>query len=308
MHFALLAAGLIAGLLAARYRLVGSAAPQRINTFIINIALPAMILLSVPALRLDASAMVPVAASWSVILGSALAVWSLGTYRGWSRQSMGALLLVVPLTNSAYLGLPLLNVLTNDTVTAYGAFYDQLGNFLALSLYAPLVVAVYANTDDSDHAFSLGRTLKTLLSFVPFPVLLLSVLFLSADTLPGWTRAPLSMLASLMGPLAAFIVGFSLKFSVPKTLWEPLVAGLGLRLILGPLIALLVVSAMRPHAPGMVEPVLVASVLQAAMPSMITAGLMGIAAGFSERLIIAMISLSTLLSVGTLTALFLILT
>jgi predicted permease len=47
-----------------------------------------------------------------------------------------------------------------------------------------------------------------------------------------------------------------------------------------------------------------ASVLQAAMPCMITAGLVGIAAGFSERLIVAMLSLSTALSVLTLGVLF----
>ncbi len=52
------------------------------------------------------------------------------------------------------------------------------------------------------------------------------------------------------------------------------------------------------------EPAVTASVLQAAMPCMITAGLVGIAAGFSERLIIAMLSVSTLLSVVTLGTLF----
>jgi len=41
------------------------------------------------------------------------------------------------------------------------------------------------------------------------------------------------------------------------------------------------------------------SVLQAAMPCMITAGLVGIAAGFSERLIVALIAYSTLIGLIT---------
>ncbi len=134
MTFALMAAGFVAGLLVARFFSLSHTAPERINVFIINVALPAMILLKVPSLVIDANALVPVASAWLVILGTALIICVLAKINNWPASTLGALLLVVPLTNTAYLGLPLMNALSNDTVVAYGALYDQFGTFLGLAL------------------------------------------------------------------------------------------------------------------------------------------------------------------------------
>ncbi len=307
LTFVGLAAGFVAGLLAKRYRWVGESTPHYLNTFIINVALPAMILLKVPALVLDANALVPVASAWLVILVTASLVWLLGRLNNWPATTVGALMLVVPLTNSAYLGLPLLNAFTNDAVVAYGAFYDQFGNFVALAVYAPIVVALSGGDQNAADKPTGTMTLLTgalrrLFTFTPFPVLLVATLLMSADTLPDWSQTPLSLLASVMGPLAAFIVGFSLRFTVPRSLRGPLFTGLLLRLMFAPMLVW-GVATLFP----VTRDATTASVLQAAMPSMITAGLVGIAAGFSERLIVAMLSLGTLLSVLTLGVLFTIL-
>ncbi|MFK8032321.1 MAG: AEC family transporter [Gammaproteobacteria bacterium] len=299
MTFVLLSAGFVAGLLASRFRWVGASTPQYLNAFIINVALPAMILLKVPGLVLDANALVPVASAWLVILGSALAVWILSRIYKWSNRITGALLLVVPLSNSAYLGLPLLNVFTNDVVVAYGALYDQFGNFLALAIYAPIVVAIWGGQNSGAETVNVSNVVRKMFSFVPFPVLLVAVGLMTSETLPDWSVQPLELLAATMGPLAAFIVGFALRFSIPVSLRTPLVSGLVLRLLAAPALVWLV-ACFLPLA----EPAVTASVIQSAMPSMITAGLVGIAAGFSERLIVAMLSASTLLSVVTLSGVF----
>lgn len=300
MTLGLLVAGFAVGLLAKRLRWVDPATPQWLNHFIINLALPAMILLKVPTLVLDGNALVPVAAAWLVILSSAGVLLILARYYRWSPDILGALLLVVPLTNSAYLGLPLLNALTSDVMVAYGAFYDQFGNFLALSVYAPAVIALVGNdTIDGRSRVRARDVVLRMMSFIPFPVLVVSVAFLDANSLPDWSLPGLELLAATMGPLAAFIVGFSLRFSVPASLQVPLAAGLCLRLVFAPALVW-IVAAPLPLAP----PAVAASVLQAAMPSMITAGLIGIAAGYSERLIVAMLSLSTVLSLITLSGLF----
>ncbi len=304
MTFALMAVCFVIGLLAARFGSVSRAVPERINALIINLALPAMILLKVPALVLDKNALVPVASAWLVILGTAFIIWIFGKLYDWPARTLGALLLVVPLSNTAYLGLPLLNALTNDTVVAYGALYDQFGTFLGLSVYAPVIVALLGGAAqgqaNSESIFGVVPTiLKRLFSFVPFPVLLIAATLMTADTLPAWTEQPLNLLSLTMGPLAAFIVGFSLRFTVPATLRMPLYVGVGVRLLIAPALVLLATRFF-----SVAEPAATASVLQAAMPSMITAGLVGIAAGFSERLIIAMLSVSTVLSLVTLGTLF----
>ncbi|MEM7081409.1 MAG: AEC family transporter [Pseudomonadota bacterium] len=294
MTFTLLAVGLAFGLLARRFRWVGPSTPQRINTFIINAALPAVILLKVPALALDFNAIAPVAAAWGVILFSAAVVWICSRALGWSSNVTGALLLVAPLSNSAYLGVPLLDALFDDTVVAYGAFYDQFGNFLALVIYASIVIALYSQVPGERAVDRLFRMVRQVITFVPFPVLMVAIFLMDATTLPAIVVGPLSVLGSLMGPLAAFIVGFALRFRVPQSLRLPLSIGVLTRLILAPLLVYGVARTLDVSAPAMT-----ASVMQAAMPSMITAGLIGIKAGFSERLIVAMLSVTTVLSVLT---------
>jgi len=130
-------------------------------------------------------------------------------------------------------------------------------------------------------------------------VLVIAATLMSDDKLPGWSLSPLKLLAASMGPLAAFSIGFSLQFKIPSSLKTPLTAGLILRLLVAPA---LVYSATQFFL--LSGPAVTASVVQAAMPSMITAGLIGIAAGYSQKLIIAMLGVSTLLSLVTLSALF----
>jgi len=291
MILALLLLGLVAGWLAARYTSLPASAPSMLNSYILNAALPATILLNVPLLTINSTALVPVVSAWSVILGSALLVYVLSRVLRWSAAVTGALLLVVPLSNSAYLGLPLLDALRGSEAMAYGALYDQLGNFLALAVYAPIVVSLYGN---SGQPKTIKKILFSVFSFVPFPVLLVALFVMTPDTLPDVLRMPLTLLSKTMAPMASFIVGFSLRFLLPQALLPPFFIALGIRLLLAPALVFMVTRAL-----GLSDAVQYGSVLQAAMPCMITAGLVGIAAGFSERLIVALIAYSTLIGLIT---------
>ncbi len=295
MALTLLGAGLLAGLIVRRLRWFDAAAPDRINAFIIYLALPALILLRVPSLELERAALLVVGCAWLVILGSAALVLLAARALRWPREVTGALLLVVPLSNSAYLGLPLIDALLAPEALPYAILYDQLGNFMALAVYASVVIAMWGGHGPRPTA---SGVLRRVVSFPPF-VAVLVALFLMPATLPDWAHGPLALLAATMGPLAMFIVGLQLELRVSRELRGPLVFATLARLLVAPLIvvaaaALLPLDGVAYHA----------TLAQSAMPPMITAGLMGMAAGFSRPLIVAVLGVATLASAATLLALF----
>lgn len=286
--FAWLAAGFMAGVVARRVLPLPAAAPDAINTYIIYLALPAVILLRVPTLTLDANALVPVGMAWLVILGSAAAVLAIARRHGWPAEITGALLMVVPLSNSAYVGIPVIDAVTSGAATSYAILYDQLGSFVALSIYGSIVMAVFGGSQE----VSVASVIRRIALFPPFVVLLLA-LAMPPDVLPAAALSALEMLGYTMGPSAMFIVGLQLELTVVPALRRPLLIGLFLSLVFAPALAL---GAMFTLGGGEAAR---AAALQAAMPPMITAALLAMAAGFSRPLTIAMVGLGSLCSLIT---------
>lgn len=82
-------------------------ADKSLNLYVIYIALPALILRQVPGLAFSGEYLAPLIMPWLVLLFSGLLVFLLCRLLHWSREITGALLLMVPLGNTAFLGLPM---------------------------------------------------------------------------------------------------------------------------------------------------------------------------------------------------------
>lgn len=299
MTFTILASALVCGLLARQWRLTPAGTPDLINAYIINIALPAMILQRVSALELNTTALVPVAFAWLIVIASAGAVLLAARRYDWSASITGALLLTVPLSNSAYLGLPLIGALLPPDALPYAIVYDQLGNFMALAIYGSLVMVAF---DLTGRAPGTGDVIARILRFPPFIVTLIA-LVLPAQALPQWSSAPLTLLGATMGPAAMVIIGLQFELTVPSEVRRPLILGSALKLVLAP--ALVIGAAAGFDLRG---PVVQASAMQAAMPPMITAGLLGMSVGFSKPLIVAMLGVATAASAFTLPIVYWVIT
>jgi predicted permease len=295
MTFALLGLGLLLGLFARHARVLPSAASDWINGLIINIALPAMILLRVPAIELNREALIPMALAWCVILASAASVAWLGRVFRWPREILGAMLLVVPLSNTAYLGLPLIDALCEPAVLPYAILYDQIGNFMGVAIYASVVVALLGS--DSD-AVSVSGIAKRVFLFPPFLSAVIA-LALPPDAVPVTVLPVLQWLATAMGPMAMFLLGVQLETTVPAPMRRAVVVGGGIKLLAAPalVVGLAVVFDLR-------GPAVAGTLLQSAMPPMITAGLIGIAAGFSRAVIVALTGVASVASIATLPVAF----
>lgn len=279
---------LVLGVFAARIPAVPQHAPATLDVLVLWLALPGLILVEVPQLSLDADALVPVAVAWGTLAVSAVAVLLLGRVRRWSRRTLGTMLLVVPLGNTSFLGLPVVTALLGPAHVGAALIYDQLGSFVALVTWGTFVAARYG----AGSSPSLRATVRRVLAFPPFVALGVAMV-LRLEVLPPDAAVVVDdvagRLAATLVPLTMLAVGMRLRLPRRWDAFEPMALGLAIRLGMAPGAALL---AMRLLDAGGVA--WQTSILQASMPPMVTAGIVATAAGLDEELASALVGVGVL--------------
>ncbi len=251
---------------------------KSLNLYVIYIALPALTLQQIPKLNFSENILSPLIMPWLVILFSSLTVLLLCKLMRWSREITGSLLLMVPLGNTSFLGIPMVEHFFGSTAIPYAVLYDQFGTFLALSTYGTLILALYG----SGSRPAVLSVLKRIVFFPPF-LALLAALFMLGKTYPEWFTALLSMAAASMVPVVMVAIGFQMRLFLPKEELLPLVSGLGIRLFLTPIVFLYLCKIF-----GLSGPATMVSLFETAMPPMVTAGALASIAGLKPRLSSAM--------------------
>ncbi len=268
---------------------------QVLNLFVIHISFPALILLKVPQLAFSRDIMVPVTMPWVMLVISAALILLLARLRHWSREITGVLLLLIPLGNTSFLGIPMVQALLGEPGIPYAVLYDQLGSFLALATYGTVVLALYGSGDNNNKP-QVRLIIKKVATFPAFLALLLA-LALHGLTLPAPALALFTSLAATLVPLVMIAVGWQLTLRLRPEVLPPLCAGLSIKLIAAPLIALL--GCQLPGIDSSSLAVRVA-ILEAGMPPMISAGALAIMAGLAPELTAALVGAGILLSFLTL--------
>ena len=136
-----------------------------------------------------------------------------------------------------------------------------------------------------------------LLRMLKFPPLLALIVGFTAmpEQPPRWIASALQQLSDALLPLAMLTIGLSVKLALPRDELKPLATGLALKLAVMPALALLLVPLIGLHG-DMAR----TTVLESAMPSMVTAGALAIAHNLAPRLAAAMVGYGLLLSLLTL--------
>jgi malate permease and related proteins len=273
-NFIVIVVFLALGALARRLFSLPDKAPIYINHFVINVALPAVILLKLPELPLDRTVLLPMLVPWLVALPLIGAVVALARRQGWSRDVIGALVMLVLYGNTSYFGFPMVRAFFGDNGMPYAIMFDQLGNFVMLAIFAPLILARF-NPMDKPTTWAMVRRI---FGFPPF-IALLVALALNGVTYPPLIAEVLGALSHLLAPLAMFIVGLQLAWHVPHDLRQPLLVVLVARLLVSPLLAL-VFCLLSGHSDLAVR----VTVFEAGMPTMVTAAIMAMSANLAPRL------------------------
>ncbi|PTL81868.1 transporter [Vitiosangium sp. GDMCC 1.1324] len=260
-----------------------------INAFVLNVALPALVLRAVHRLTLAPELFAAAATPWLVFGGAWLFFRVLGPRLGFQPGTVAALVLTGGLSNTSFVGLPLIEGLMGRDGLQVAVVIDQLGSFLALATVATLFAARAAAKDTR-----LWPLLRRVLGFPPFIALVAAFLLHPWDW-PAWVDAVLGRLGDMLTPLALFSVGFQLRLSGLKGRVGALVLGLGYKLALAPLgIALLLLAL-----PGMSRLTFEVTVLQAAMAPMVTAAILAADHGLDPDLSALMVGLGIPLSFAT---------
>jgi predicted permease len=257
---------------------------KSLNFFVIYVALPATVLLQVPKIHFDLSAIGVIITPWllvPIVMGIVMMMT-----RHHPPQVRAALLLVMPLGNTSFVGIPVVHTLLGEEAIGYVLMYDQFGTFLILSLYGAAVIARYETG-----VFHKRLIVKKLLLFPPFLFLLFALVF---GQMPVGIQPYLQILSSTLVPLALVSVGYSMKFG-GEVDYALFTQSLVLKLIIMPILAFGILFAMGT------EPLaLKTAVLESGMPSMITAGALAIAAGFAPALSAALVGYGIIVSLVTL--------
>jgi len=293
-NFALITLAIIVGYFLQRLNIFSKETPTILNQFIIYISLPAIILLQVPKLVFSFDVLIPTVVAWLVMGISAVLVLIISKLLSWSKEVTGSLMLVAILTNSSIMGVPIINAYLGSDALPYVLIYDQLGTFIALATYGTFIAAYYSNKTEVNTKMILTK----IFTFPPFLSLIIALCFLEVEFNPILTTV-LTSFANTLIPVALVAVGLQLQFKVPSHEIKPLSIALAIKLIIAPLIAIIITSLI-----GWDNMASKASIMEAGMAPMITAGVIASMAGLAPRLSTAVVGYGIIISFLTTNILF----
>lgn len=289
--FYLILSYIIIGMLLRFVKTMPENTSMALNAYVLNVALPALILKNIPLLNFSSALYIPAITPWFLLAFVILVTLFLAKVFNWSREVTGALLIILPLGNTSFLGFPMTEALFGEKGMPYAVVYDQLGSFIALATYATIVAAMYSSKVSTPSARDI---LVKIITFPSFIALLLG-LALKGASLPDFANSLINGLSLTLVPVVMVAVGFQLRLRFSRDEMGPLVSALSLKMIVMPAFAWLVWYLLGER--GLVVDV---SVFQAAMPPMISAGAIAIMAGLAPRLVSGVIGFGVLLALVTL--------
>ena len=293
-NFVLILLAIAVGYFINRLNIFSKDAPAILNQFVIYISLPAMIILQVPKLTFSMDTLIPIIVAWCVMGISAILVLLFARIFSFSKEITGSLMLVAILTNSSFMGIPIINAYMGESSLAYILVYDQLGTFIALATYGTFIASYYSSK--SQISFKI-ITLKVL-TFPPFLSLVLALFLMGVEFHPVLSKV-LSSFANTIVPIALVAVGLQLQFKLPREDLKPFSVALFIKLIIAPIIAIIICKIFNWN-----NQAAIVSIMEAAMAPMITAGAIASMAGLAPRLSSAIVGYGILISFITTGILF----
>ena len=227
---------------------------------------------------------------WILFGIGAATFWVIGGRLGLSRASIGALTLVGGLGNTSFVGLPMIESLEGRSGLGLGLLIDQLGSYLVLSTVGVVAATLYA----AERQASVRAMAIKIGTFPPF-IALVAALLLRSVPLPAEVDKVLVRLGDMLAPLALISVGLQLRFSAIGRQLKMLVLGLGYKLLVCPALVILVLR----FAHADVDLTSNVSVIEAAMPPMIGAGIVAAQAKLDAPLVTTMIGVGIPMGLAT---------
>jgi malate permease and related proteins len=293
-NFVLIGVFVLLGMLFQRLKAFPKDTAQVLNMFAIYVSMPALVLLKVPQITFSRAALIPLLVPWGMLLFSLGIILLAARIWNWPRSFVGVLLLIIPLGNTSFLGIPIVQAFFGASGLPHLIIYDQLGTLMIFSSYGSVVLAMYGR----DGTLDLPAIARRMILFPP------TIALLAGFALRSWHYPPqleqgLNNIALTLVPLVMTAIGFQMRLRLQRRVFGPLSFGLAVKLIASPLVAFAVC-----HLVGVSGPAVEVSVIEAGMPPMVTAAALAVMAGMDAELSVALVGVGIILSFGTLPALY----
>lgn len=298
-NFILIFVYLFLGLALQRVKFIPVTTYKLLNKIAINFCLPALALFYIPKIHWNNELLYPIGAAWIGFGASFLFFYFLGKKWGWSRKLTGCLILTTGLSNTSFLGFPIISAIYGPEGMKTAIMVDQPGTFVVLSTLGVLVATMY-----SKGVVHAEQILKKILFFPPF----LTFIFACAMNIFNFDFSDIVQLGmhgigSLITPLALISVGLQLNFDSRSAHWRFLGLGLLFKLILMPALFYVGYILILGQRSIMIDVV----IMETAMAPMITGSILASTYGLKPRLSSMMIGFGIPLSFLTLACWYLIL-
>ena len=247
-----------------------------LNKIVIYLCLPAITLYHIPKIKWSNELLFPILAGWIAFLLACVFFHFLGRSLGWSNRLIGCLILTAGLSNSSFLGYPIIEALFGKKGLETAILVDQPGTFVVVSTLGVFVAAFYSK--GSPDALSIFKKVIFFPPFITFVVAcLLNVFQYDLDVN---LQTVLLKIGSFVTPLALLSVGLQLTFDRRSQHWKFLRLGLFFRLIITPFIILvLYVFVFKQHSEA-----IKITIMEVAMAPMITGAILASNYGLKPKL------------------------
>lgn len=263
-------------------------AHKGINAWIIYLALPAVSFKYLPHIHWSTQLLLPALMPLIVWIAAWIYVKIYSAKNNLAKTSQGAMMLSSGLSNTSFVGFPLIMAYFSDKELAVAVICDQV-TFMMLST-AGVLAAINAS---QKQALSVGMIIKKMLGFPPF------LGCVCALTVPHFIEIsalnPLfDKLALTVAPLALFSIGLQLKFAGWQKELKNIGASLIYKLMIAP--ALVFGAALVMGLKGIIPQI---AVFEAAMPTLLTSGVVAEEYNIDPRLSSLIIGISIVISFAT---------
>ncbi|MEX0883334.1 MAG: AEC family transporter [Cyclobacteriaceae bacterium] len=227
----LVVVSLITGIFLQKVKGFPSDAPKTLNAYLIYVVLPAVSLLHISKIQLSASLLLPLSLAWIIFSLTWILFGFLGKKLGWKRNTTGCLIICGGLSNTGFVGYPVIEAIYGGPGLKIAVLIDQPGSFIVVSSLAIIVASIYGAEKMRKRDIS-----KNMLLFPPFLFFVLAVLLnVMQVEVTGVAEAILEKFSATLTPVALIAVGLQIKINLSEIKDHYLWYGLGYKLLLAPL-------------------------------------------------------------------------
>lgn len=280
---------LLFGYLFRYFKLVKKGGHLAINTWVIYVGLPSIALKYIPQIEWNIDYMYTALLPFLAFGTSYVILKVLNTWFKFSNRTLYTLIIVAGLSNTSFIGFPLVSTYYGEGFLKVAIVSDQV-TFFTLSLFGVLLAAGSRDIFE-DNKEKYLYILKRLLTFPPFIACIIALIF--HDYLKYETLNDLfSSFAATVSPMALFSIGLQLNFKRISHELKGLYAGLFVKLLLIPVLALAFIYVL-----GLKGDFFRVSVFEMSMPCLVASSIVVEKFGLNVKFANTLIGISILIGI-----------